>query len=160
MHALVHSFDDINAKGASRNYNTKPNEKLHGPPKKIYLRQTNFRDVAPQVSFLSHEILQCSHMCLDLRIWALQIYCIIDLWSAWWDWCHRWNPWGLNITLVTKLCAGPTVLWKIAFRWPHYTALTAITGFTCLLGGFLSCSAFHLAGQGIGQLEYIFAMCS
>jgi hypothetical protein len=68
MHALVHSFDDINAKGASRNYNTKPNEKLHGPLKKIYLRQTNFRDVAPQVSFLSHEILQCSHMCLDLRI--------------------------------------------------------------------------------------------
>ncbi|KAF8273398.1 hypothetical protein EI94DRAFT_1696683 [Lactarius quietus] len=34
MHALVHSFDDIEAKGASRNYNTKPNEKMHGPLKK------------------------------------------------------------------------------------------------------------------------------
>jgi hypothetical protein len=49
MHALVHSFDDIREKGASRNYNTKPNEKLHGPLKKSYLLRTNFRDVAPQV---------------------------------------------------------------------------------------------------------------
>ena len=57
MHALVHSFDDINVKGASWNYNTNPNEKLYGPLKKTYLRQTNFRDVAPQVGFLSCEIL-------------------------------------------------------------------------------------------------------
>lgn len=49
MHALVHSFDDIREKGVSRNYNTKPNEKLHGPLKKSYLLRTNFRDVAPQV---------------------------------------------------------------------------------------------------------------
>jgi hypothetical protein len=61
MHALVHSFDDIEAKGASRNYNTKPNEKLHGLLKKAYLRRTNFRDVAPQVSLLFYEILLCSH---------------------------------------------------------------------------------------------------
>lgn len=49
MHALVHSFDDIVAKGASRNYNTKPNEKMHGPLKTSYARRTNFRNVAPQV---------------------------------------------------------------------------------------------------------------
>ncbi len=49
MHALVHSFDDIEAKGASCNYNTKPNEKLHGPLKKSYSRRTNFKNVAPQV---------------------------------------------------------------------------------------------------------------
>jgi hypothetical protein len=49
MHALAHSFDDIEAKGASRNYNTKPNEKLHGPLKKAYIRRTNFKNVAPQV---------------------------------------------------------------------------------------------------------------
>ncbi|KAF8257057.1 hypothetical protein EI94DRAFT_1842699 [Lactarius quietus] len=48
MHALVHSFDDVRAKGASRNYNTKPNEKLHGPIKKAYMR-TNFKDVAYQI---------------------------------------------------------------------------------------------------------------
>ncbi|KAF8266993.1 hypothetical protein EI94DRAFT_1771963 [Lactarius quietus] len=47
MHALVHSFDDVRAKGASQNYNTKPNEKLHGPIKKAYMR-TNFKDVAYQ----------------------------------------------------------------------------------------------------------------
>ena len=49
MHALVHSFDDIKAKGASRNYNTKPNEKLHGPLKKAFARQTNFKNVEFQV---------------------------------------------------------------------------------------------------------------
>jgi hypothetical protein len=52
MHALVHSFDDIKAKGASRNYNTKPNEKLHGPLKKLYSMRTNFKNVAEQVCFL------------------------------------------------------------------------------------------------------------
>ena len=51
MHALVHSFDDVEAKGASRNYNMKPNEKLHGPLKKAYLMQTNFKNIAPQVRF-------------------------------------------------------------------------------------------------------------
>ncbi|KAN0128292.1 hypothetical protein V8E53_013876 [Lactarius tabidus] len=30
MHALSHSFDDIEAKGATQNYNTKPNEKQGG----------------------------------------------------------------------------------------------------------------------------------
>ncbi|KAH8984062.1 hypothetical protein EDB86DRAFT_3066194 [Lactarius hatsudake] len=48
MHALVHSFDDIELKGATRNYNTKPNEKLHGHIKKAYARRTNFKDIAPQ----------------------------------------------------------------------------------------------------------------
>ncbi|KAH9024194.1 hypothetical protein EDB85DRAFT_2075196 [Lactarius pseudohatsudake] len=55
MHALIHSFDDIKAKGATRNYNTKPNEKLHGPLKKAYLRQTNFKDVAPQILKFEHQ---------------------------------------------------------------------------------------------------------
>lgn len=55
LHALVHSFDDIVAKGASRNYNTKPNEKLHGPIKKAYMR-TNFKDFATQVSCLCYLI--------------------------------------------------------------------------------------------------------
>ncbi|KAH9038489.1 hypothetical protein EDB85DRAFT_2287447 [Lactarius pseudohatsudake] len=54
MHVLVHSFDDIEAKGASRNYNTKPNEKLHGPLKKTYARQTNFKNVAPQILRVEH----------------------------------------------------------------------------------------------------------
>ncbi|KAH9009316.1 hypothetical protein EDB85DRAFT_2162874 [Lactarius pseudohatsudake] len=49
MHALVHSFDDIEAKGASRNYNTKPNEKMHGFLRKLYLNWTNFKNVASQI---------------------------------------------------------------------------------------------------------------
>ncbi|KAH9170356.1 hypothetical protein EDB89DRAFT_1853558, partial [Lactarius sanguifluus] len=55
MHALVHSFNDIKAKGATWNYNTKPNEKLHGPLKKAYLRQMNFKDVVPQILKFEHQ---------------------------------------------------------------------------------------------------------
>ncbi|KAH9008313.1 hypothetical protein EDB84DRAFT_112461 [Lactarius hengduanensis] len=53
MHALVHSFDDIEAKGASRNYNTKPNEKMHSFLRMLYLNRTNFKNVASQI--LKHE---------------------------------------------------------------------------------------------------------
>lgn len=50
-HLPQHIFDDVRGKGATRNYNTKPNEKLHGPLKDAYRDQTNFKDVATQVSF-------------------------------------------------------------------------------------------------------------
>ncbi|KAH9009254.1 hypothetical protein EDB85DRAFT_1848876, partial [Lactarius pseudohatsudake] len=46
-------LNDIKAKGASRNYNTKPNEKMYGFPRKLYLNRTNFKNVAPQI--LKHE---------------------------------------------------------------------------------------------------------
>lgn len=52
MHLPSHLFDDIRDKGATRNYNTKPNEKLHGPLKTIYRERTNFKDVAEQVQFI------------------------------------------------------------------------------------------------------------
>ncbi|KAI9444316.1 hypothetical protein H4582DRAFT_2071883 [Lactarius indigo] len=54
MHALVHGFDDIKAKGASRNYNTKPNEKMHGFLRKLYLNRTNFKRVASQILKYEH----------------------------------------------------------------------------------------------------------
>ncbi|KAI9431873.1 hypothetical protein H4582DRAFT_2113324 [Lactarius indigo] len=54
MHALVHGFDDIKAKGASRNYNTKPNEKMHGFLWKLYLNRTNFKRVASQILKYEH----------------------------------------------------------------------------------------------------------
>ncbi|KAI0258987.1 hypothetical protein BC834DRAFT_1020051 [Gloeopeniophorella convolvens] len=54
FHALEHSFDDILAKGVSRNYNTKPNEKMHGPLKKAYLLRTNFKDVESQILRYDH----------------------------------------------------------------------------------------------------------
>ncbi|KAG1839402.1 hypothetical protein DFJ58DRAFT_845711 [Suillus subalutaceus] len=49
MHMIIHIFDDIEAKGATRNYNAKPNEQMHGPLKNSYQRQTNFKDFAEQV---------------------------------------------------------------------------------------------------------------
>jgi hypothetical protein len=45
-------FDDIEAKGATRNTNTKPNEKCHGPIRRTYLRRTNFKNIAEQVRAL------------------------------------------------------------------------------------------------------------
>jgi hypothetical protein len=53
LHLLQHAFDDIEAKGVTRNYNTKPNEKMHGPLKKAYLLKTNFKDYAKQAGVSS-----------------------------------------------------------------------------------------------------------
>jgi hypothetical protein len=36
MHMIIHIFDDIEAKGATRNYNAKPNKQIHGPLKNLY----------------------------------------------------------------------------------------------------------------------------
>ncbi|THG93164.1 hypothetical protein EW026_g7995 [Hermanssonia centrifuga] len=47
-HTHKHVVRDIRSKGVTRNYNTKPNEKMHGPLKKIYLRRTNFKQVEKQ----------------------------------------------------------------------------------------------------------------
>ncbi|KAF8263942.1 hypothetical protein EI94DRAFT_1703632 [Lactarius quietus] len=54
MHMLVQSFDNIEVKGASCNYNTKPNEKMHRPLKKSYNLQTNFKNIAPQILQIEH----------------------------------------------------------------------------------------------------------
>ena len=49
MHLQGHAFEDIKAKGATQNYNTKPNEKLHRPLRDAYQLRTNYKDVAAQV---------------------------------------------------------------------------------------------------------------
>lgn len=48
-HLYVHLFDDIVAKGVTRNYNMKPSEQMHRGIRKTYFT-TNFKDIAPQVS--------------------------------------------------------------------------------------------------------------
>lgn len=65
-HLPKHVFDDIMGKGVTRNYNTKPNEKLHGPLKNAYRDQTNFKDVAPQVfiRFFSFVLIQVKMLSL------------------------------------------------------------------------------------------------
>ncbi|KAG0704425.1 hypothetical protein DFH29DRAFT_981528 [Suillus ampliporus] len=47
-HLSAHVFDDIEVKGVSRNYSTKPNEKMHGPLKDAYQDHTNFKNFAEQ----------------------------------------------------------------------------------------------------------------
>ncbi|KAG2129743.1 hypothetical protein DEU56DRAFT_872433 [Suillus clintonianus] len=54
IHSGKHIFDDIMAKGAARNFSTRPNEKQHGPIKKWYLRQTNRKNIADQILELDH----------------------------------------------------------------------------------------------------------
>ncbi|KAG1851625.1 hypothetical protein DFJ58DRAFT_627450, partial [Suillus subalutaceus] len=49
LHMGSHIFDDVEAKGATQNYNTKLNEKMHGSLKDSYLLCMNFCDVAEQV---------------------------------------------------------------------------------------------------------------
>ena len=52
----MHLFDDIKAKGVTRNFNTKPNEKMHGPLKESYQLRTNFKNVVDQVSRFTNHI--------------------------------------------------------------------------------------------------------
>ncbi|KAK0435646.1 hypothetical protein EV421DRAFT_1892516 [Armillaria borealis] len=49
IHSHQHMVNDILEKGVTLNYNTKPNEKMHGPLKDAYQMRTNFKDVAEQI---------------------------------------------------------------------------------------------------------------
>ncbi|KAK0207409.1 hypothetical protein IW262DRAFT_1469507 [Armillaria fumosa] len=48
-HSHQHLFDNIEAKGVTLNYNTKPNESMHGSFKESYQRHTNFKNVDEQI---------------------------------------------------------------------------------------------------------------
>ncbi|KAK0490119.1 hypothetical protein EDD18DRAFT_1358761 [Armillaria luteobubalina] len=63
VHTQQHLFDDIIAKGVTKNYNTKPNECMHGPLKKAYQIQTNFKDVAEQILQINH----CYNIVVQIR---------------------------------------------------------------------------------------------
>ncbi|KAK0474683.1 hypothetical protein EDD18DRAFT_1116421 [Armillaria luteobubalina] len=49
VHTYKHLFNDIEAKGVTLNYNTKPNESMHGTFKESYQRHTNFKDYDKQI---------------------------------------------------------------------------------------------------------------
>ncbi|KAG1890746.1 uncharacterized protein F5891DRAFT_1131606 [Suillus fuscotomentosus] len=71
-HLSAHLFDDIEAKGVTRNYNTKPNEKMHGPLKDAYQDRTNFKNFAEQVSITITTVLIAEYIrgklsCLDAQ---------------------------------------------------------------------------------------------
>ncbi|KAJ3509094.1 hypothetical protein NLJ89_g5404 [Agrocybe chaxingu] len=48
-HTHKHVFADILRKGVTKNFNTKPNEKAHGPLKEIYQLLTNFKNFIEQI---------------------------------------------------------------------------------------------------------------
>ncbi|KAJ7734783.1 hypothetical protein DFH07DRAFT_870865 [Mycena maculata] len=54
MHGHQHAFDDIVRKGVSRNFGAKIDEAMHGSTRNTYQRQTNFKDVAPQILKSEH----------------------------------------------------------------------------------------------------------
>ncbi|KAJ3832869.1 hypothetical protein F5878DRAFT_591241 [Lentinula raphanica] len=62
LHYLRHCWDDIESKGVLRGMSTKPNEKFHGPLRKIYLRQTSFKDTAKQIVRLEHQSVVASQI--------------------------------------------------------------------------------------------------
>ncbi|KAG2034084.1 hypothetical protein BDR03DRAFT_993845 [Suillus americanus] len=65
-HLISHVFDDILAKGMTRNYSTKPNEKMHGSVQKIYLQCTNFKNVASQILHYDEWLLTSMSMRIKL----------------------------------------------------------------------------------------------
>ncbi|KAF8207999.1 hypothetical protein K438DRAFT_2071545 [Mycena galopus ATCC 62051] len=48
-HLQQHLFDDIERKGVTKIFTTKIDESMHGPVRAAYLRQTNFKNVQPQI---------------------------------------------------------------------------------------------------------------
>ncbi|KAJ6451798.1 hypothetical protein C8R45DRAFT_1057103 [Mycena sanguinolenta] len=54
IHAHRHLFDDIRRKGVSRNFGAKIDEAVHGSIRTTYQRQTNFKDIAPQILRSQH----------------------------------------------------------------------------------------------------------
>jgi len=60
MHLIQHLFEDIEAKGVTRNYTSKTFEKMHGPLGQAYKRLTNFKNVASQVSNYCLICLRCA----------------------------------------------------------------------------------------------------
>lgn len=53
LHLRAHLFKNIEDKGVTRNFSTKPNEKMHGPLKYSYQHRSNFKNYADQVGELS-----------------------------------------------------------------------------------------------------------
>jgi hypothetical protein len=105
----VHIFDNIEAKGATRNYNTKPNEKMHGSLKDSYQMRTNFRNVAPQVTDFILNI-------IDLLILD---YCY-NIYRFFASIIGKWSPRAFAGTYPTSMSishAMSTMYWTKTIPW-------------------------------------------
>ncbi|KAI6022316.1 hypothetical protein BKA83DRAFT_4464009 [Pisolithus microcarpus] len=72
-HTCAHAFNDIEVKGVTCNFSTKPNEKMHGPLKEKYQRHMNFKNVADQILDIDHlelvsEFIHCRITDYDMYI--------------------------------------------------------------------------------------------
>ncbi|EIW85524.1 hypothetical protein CONPUDRAFT_49167, partial [Coniophora puteana RWD-64-598 SS2] len=61
-HTRDHSFKDIIAKGVTRGFDAKPNERMHGIFRRIYHGTTNFKNIIPQILKVEHDLLTCLHI--------------------------------------------------------------------------------------------------
>ncbi|KAK0209572.1 hypothetical protein IW262DRAFT_1468837 [Armillaria fumosa] len=68
VHSHQHMVDDILRKGVMLNYNTKPNEKMHGPLKDAYQLRTNFKDVAEQILQVDSWCNAASFICQQIKL--------------------------------------------------------------------------------------------
>ncbi|KAJ7443500.1 hypothetical protein B0H11DRAFT_2091370 [Mycena galericulata] len=78
IHAHQHAFDDIVRKGVSRNFGAKIDEAMHASTRNTYLRQTNFKNVAPQ-------ILKSEHRTLVAKFIRDQLNDLDNIWDHEWD---------------------------------------------------------------------------
>ncbi|KAF9500138.1 hypothetical protein BDN71DRAFT_1577754 [Pleurotus eryngii] len=65
-HLYVHLFDDIIAKGVTRNYNTKPSKQMHCGIWKTYFT-TNFKNITPQILGKIHFMLVAEYIWQDIK---------------------------------------------------------------------------------------------
>ncbi|KAG1787605.1 uncharacterized protein HD556DRAFT_1448615 [Suillus plorans] len=72
MHLSAHLFNDMEAKGVTRNYNTKPNEKMHSPLKDAYQDHTNFKNFAEQILQYNHDSLVAEYICSKMECLDVQ----------------------------------------------------------------------------------------
>ncbi|KAI6018654.1 hypothetical protein BKA83DRAFT_4464950 [Pisolithus microcarpus] len=76
----TYAFDNIEAKGITCNFNTKPNEKMHGPLKEKYQKHTNFKNIAQQILDIDHlevvlELIHCRISNYDEDFFHVRLGC-------------------------------------------------------------------------------------
>ncbi|KAJ6475715.1 hypothetical protein C8R47DRAFT_1178958 [Mycena vitilis] len=62
IHSHKHVFEDLERKGAARNFGAKIDEAMHRTTRTAYLRQTNFKNVAPQILKSEHRTMVAKYI--------------------------------------------------------------------------------------------------
>ena len=87
IHALQHIFEDIVAKGATCNYNSKPNESLNWPLKKIYTHQFQRCCWAGRPGL--YTVISLAYCVTDPQYWPLGVPGYLYACKAWQTWLHE-----------------------------------------------------------------------